>query len=85
LKAPKTGDSHEKKFEGKEYVYCPHHRGTKWVLKSGHVGGCRNDPKHKEGDVARAPTAKEVVMARALASVMEDTDANGVADNEDDE
>jgi hypothetical protein len=43
--APKDGESHEKRFEGKDYVYCPHHGRIKWVLKEGHAGGCRNAPK----------------------------------------
>jgi hypothetical protein len=49
--APTGGQPKSKKFEGKDYIYCPFHGDTKWVLKSGHVEGCRNDPnKSKSAD-----------------------------------
>ena len=31
--APKAGEPTHKKFRGNEYIYCPHHGNTKWVLK----------------------------------------------------
>lgn len=44
--APKAGESHEKKVDGKDYIYCPHHESTCWVLKINRQGiehktGCR--------------------------------------------
>lgn len=43
--APAQGEPHTKTFEKRDYVYCPHHGDTKWVLKIGqggkpHVGNC---------------------------------------------
>jgi hypothetical protein len=42
----KEGESHAKSYKGKEYIYCPHHGDTKWVLKVNnkgieHATGCR--------------------------------------------
>jgi hypothetical protein len=52
--APKEGEPQEKTFNGKEYIYCPHHGDTKWVLKVNHKGidhrtGCtkKNTAKDK--------------------------------------
>jgi hypothetical protein len=38
--APKSGEPHFKTFKGKEYVHCPHHTMTKWVLADKHKDGC---------------------------------------------
>ena len=35
---PKAGESNAKQFNGKEYIYCPHHKGTLWVLKTTQQG-----------------------------------------------
>jgi hypothetical protein len=52
--APKDGEPHEKRFEGKDYIYCPRHGRIKWVLKQGHAGGCRNAPNAAK-DTATTP------------------------------
>jgi hypothetical protein len=57
--APKAGELHHKKFRGKDYIYCPHHGDTKWVLKVNlqgvdHATGCRakNKPNGSAGMTA---------------------------------
>jgi hypothetical protein len=75
-KGAPTGDqATEKSFEGKDYVYCPFHQDTKWVLKKNHADGCRNDPKHAKPPVTSGtstePNKKVLQYAKALLSVME--------------
>jgi hypothetical protein len=41
---PKGNEPHYKTINGKEYVFCPHHDRTKWVLGHNHKGGCTKDP-----------------------------------------
>jgi hypothetical protein len=41
---PKANDPTWKVFQGKEYVHCPHHATTKWVLYAKHKDGCTADP-----------------------------------------
>jgi hypothetical protein len=48
--APSTGEPHKKTFEGRNYIYCPHHGETKWVLEINrrgikHVDGCNEKKK----------------------------------------
>ena len=43
--APKDGEPHAKTVNGKNYIYCPHHGDTKWVLEVNrkgalHATGC---------------------------------------------
>ena len=57
---PKAGESHEKKFKGKEYIYCPHHGDTAWVLKVNsqnvdHKTGCTEANKIKEANQKDMP------------------------------
>jgi hypothetical protein len=52
--APKDGESLFKTVNNKEYVHCPNHATTKWVLASKHKDGCTLDatwkfPKQEEG------------------------------------
>jgi hypothetical protein len=52
--APKEGESHAKAYKGKDYVYCPHHGDTKWVLKVNNKGvehntGCRAKQQANSG------------------------------------
>jgi hypothetical protein len=47
--APKDGEPHEKKVDGKLYIFCPHHGDTKWVLETNAKG-----IKHKTGCTKRA-------------------------------
>lgn len=50
--APAPGGPQDKEMNGKQYIYCPHHGKTKWVLKINHAGvdhrtGCTKAPaKH---------------------------------------
>ncbi|CAB9501074.1 unknown protein [Seminavis robusta] len=80
---PADGDPHDKKVNGKEYIYCPHHDTTKWVLKVNNKGiehrtGCS---KLKDSTGGSAPNGQ---MAAALANVMEDagTDTHQQVPNE---
>ncbi|CAB9525051.1 hypothetical protein SEMRO_1624_G286690.1 [Seminavis robusta] len=57
--APKEGEPKEKKFRNKQYIYCPHHGDTKWVLKVNrqgviHATNCRARLK---GDTTTSLTA----------------------------
>jgi hypothetical protein len=64
--APTATQSKEKKFKGKEYVYCPFHGETKWVLKAKHANGCRNDPSTKAVPAAAKPAASQGPDKRTL-------------------
>lgn len=48
---PKEGEPHAKTVDGKEYIFCPHHGDTKWVLKVNRQG-----IEHATGCKARART-----------------------------
>ena len=82
--APSAGQPVEKTFDGKEYIFCPHHPTTKWVLKEGHKTGCTLDPKNKSKEQKKATTPppgkadKNLQYMRALlsslAGVDEDSD-----------
>ncbi|CAB9523870.1 hypothetical protein SEMRO_1466_G275020.1 [Seminavis robusta] len=92
--APKEGEPVEKKFRGKQYIYCPHHGSTKWVLKINrqgvvHATNCRARQKEEKPKIAMSattdegsttegsdytPTKKELLMAQALAAVIEGDD-----------
>jgi hypothetical protein len=74
--APAANEAKEKTFKGKDYVFCPYHGDTKWVLKAKHAGGCRNDPKGtpmtppvKKGAQA-PPSKKQLQYAQALMTAM---------------
>ena len=89
LIAPTGDQAKEKSFEGKNYIYCPFHPETKWVLKKNHVDGCKNDPKHEKPPAtpvkaatpgkAAEPTKKQLKYAQVLMSVM------GTAELDDDD
>jgi hypothetical protein len=92
--APTGNQSKEKTYKNKVYVACPFHKGTQWVLKSGHEGGCRNDPdfvpgvaemmKKSEAKTAedKKPVAKKTMQfAHALMMAME-AEENGELDGE---
>jgi hypothetical protein len=87
LSAPTGDQAKEKTFEKKDYVYCPFHKDTKWVLKRNHLDGCRNDPKYgKPSETpgkATEPNKKVLQYAKALMSVMEaETENDGVPEDE---
>jgi hypothetical protein len=70
----KKGET-SKRFYGQVYVPCPNHGNCKWVLKEGHINGCKFDSSNKgskvgDGNKLIKPTADELIMASALASVM---------------
>ncbi|CAB9519769.1 unknown protein [Seminavis robusta] len=73
LVEPKQGEPKEKTVNNKEYMYCPYHDTTKWVLKINDKGvdhrtGCT---KMKEAMAASAQV-KDDAGATALANAMED-------------
>lgn len=57
--APKDGESAFKTVNNKEYVYCPNHATTKWVLASKHKDGCTLDTDWK------FPTKHEEVKTKS--------------------
>jgi hypothetical protein len=78
--APSAGQPVEKTFDGKEYIFCPHHPTTKWVLKKGHETGCTLDPKNKSKEQKKASTHppgkadKNLQYMRALLSSLAGAD-----------
>jgi hypothetical protein len=68
----------EKSSKGKDYVYCPFHESTKWVLKGNHANGCDNDPQNKDTSAAagkpptgKPPDKRTLQYAKALMVAME--------------
>jgi hypothetical protein len=41
---PKGNEPHYKVVGNKDYVFCPNHESTKWVLAEKHKDGCTKDP-----------------------------------------
>jgi len=78
LVAPKSGEPHEKAFEGKDYIYCPHHQTTKWVLKINRKGKVHSENCEARNDAGSSAAGSG--REQALASVLEDPDASGEAD-----
>jgi hypothetical protein len=79
--APKDNESHHKTVNGKDYVYCPHHNTTKWVLAEKHKDGCTVDdtwkfpPKNGPTSLAANPeVSKEQQLMKALYSIQDDED-----------
>jgi hypothetical protein len=71
LVAPTGDQAKEKSFEKKDYIYCPFHNETKWVLATGHASGCKNDPNSKSTGSTDEPNKKVLQYAKALMNVME--------------
>jgi hypothetical protein len=75
--APTGSQPKEKTFKNKVDTCCMFHGDTKWVLKSNHVDGCRNDPNHgtkgkvKESRKQPSPDKKILQHAKALMNAME--------------
>ena len=92
--APVGNQPREKTFKNKVYVACKHHKNTQWVLKEGHLKGCRNDPNFvkdvdeimkksdDEAEKKAAPSKKTLQFAHALMHAME-TEENGGLDGQD--
>ena len=78
LVAPKSGEPHEKAFEGKDYIYCPHHQTTKWVLKINRKGKVHSENCEARNDAGSSAAGSG--REQALASVLEDPDASGEVD-----
>jgi hypothetical protein len=85
--APVGNEPREKSFKNKVYVACKFHKNTQWVLKDGHVNGCRNDPNFvkgideimKKSDAEKAaPSKKALQFAHALMHAMEAEETGGL-------
>lgn len=84
--APKEGETHLKTVNSKEYVYCPHHTTTKWVLASKHKDGCSVDTDWKfptKDEESKAPTKKKLQLTNAMMAVANKDYAS--SDDEDNE
>jgi hypothetical protein len=84
---PKAGESHSKTFNGKKYIYCPHHDTTCWVLevnKEGieHRTGCRKMVEANSTSSTASNTSNESRGSMALANVMEEENADNGVDHE---
>jgi hypothetical protein len=78
--APKANEPKEKTVLGKDYIYCPHHGDTKWVLKTSvagieHKTGCR---KMVEANAARGGADDGLVAAAADIDADEDGDDENI-------
>jgi hypothetical protein len=100
--APGPNESKEKRMNGKDYVYCPHHGDTKWVLKTNrqgvpHATGCRAAASGSNSgsmtpvtlastisSLTEMGTPDQLLLARALATVMAEA-ANGKLDQSEDD
>jgi hypothetical protein len=87
--APTAAQAKANKFKGKEYVYCPFHGETKWVLKVNHVDGCRNDSVHKAAPADVKPAARQgsdkctLQYAKAFMHAMEESGEQGKGEETD--
>jgi hypothetical protein len=72
--APKGSEPKHRTVNGKEYVHCPFHEKTKWVLKEGHAQGCRLDPEHPDnkGEESSEKKKKASKHAKAMAHIQDD-------------
>jgi len=71
--APSGSQSKTKSFKGRDYVACPFHGEVQWVLKSGHEGGCRNDPKTAGSDAKTdklTPNTENKTRAKYIKALM---------------
>jgi hypothetical protein len=68
--APGDGEPHEKTVGKKIYVYCPHHGDLKWVLKSGHAGGCNKAPTATTTTTPNKPAADPSVVTAVVAALV---------------
>ncbi|CAB9519988.1 hypothetical protein SEMRO_1063_G237100.1 [Seminavis robusta] len=85
LVAPKQGEAQEKTVNGKNYIYCPYHDTTKWVLAVNDKGidhrtGCTKAKEAKAAAAAAAISETDATEA-ALAGAMEDVGTATVDDN----
>jgi hypothetical protein len=92
--APKSGEALYKMVSGKEYVHCPNHATTKWVLASKHKDGCTLDAdwkfpiktsKVKVDDTKPNPTKKQLQYVKAMLSIASKNRFGSDDDDEDDE
>ena len=90
--APVGNEPREKTFKNKVYVACKFHKNTQWVLKEGHVNGCRNDPnfvpgvdemaKKSKAEADKAPSKKALQFAHALMHAMEAEESGDLEEQE---
>jgi hypothetical protein len=74
--APTGNEPRRKTFNGKEYIYCPNHGETKWVLATGHSDGCRLAPEDGAAATpsgALVPNQRVMQYAQALMHAMENS------------
>jgi len=85
--APTGNQDKTKTFKDKHYVACPFHGEVQWVLASGHVGGCRNDPNYKGSGTATGssdkltPNGDNKSRAKYIKALMNAMDAAGEDDD----
>jgi hypothetical protein len=91
---PKGNEPHYKTVGHKDYVFCPNHDSTKWVLADKHKDGCTKDPgwsfpikgamKYKaristvDGGSVPALTPVNTKYAKALMCVMDDHEEENI-------
>jgi hypothetical protein len=93
---PKGTEPHYKTMNGKEYVFCPNHGFTKWVLAYKHKDGCTKDPvwvfpgKGTTASINNGPTStndgptnKTLQYAKALMNVVTEDDIYEYNDDDD--
>jgi hypothetical protein len=80
--APKGQEPKFKTFEGREYVHCPNHKSTKWVLAEKHKDRCTLDASwkypghHHSGPATPQPKTEPAAhpYMKALMNVMTEED-----------
>lgn len=77
MKVPGPNEPHEQTRDGKDYIYCPHHANTKWVLRINQQGvdhktGCREMAEAIKAKNAKAGKAagKDDKLIAAVANVL---------------
>jgi hypothetical protein len=92
---PKGNEPHYKTVGHKDYVFCPNHESTKWVIAEKHKNGCTKDPgwtfPMKGTTKARVatpavtpaltPVNKNMQYAKAMMSITDITDAYEMEEN----
>jgi hypothetical protein len=92
---PKGNEPHYKTVNGKEYVFCPNHDRTKWVLSYKHKDGCTKDPgwvfpgkstsktNIASSNTNNGPSDKTLQYAKALMNVVTEDDIYDYNDGDD--
>lgn len=78
--APKEGEPLTKTVGTKQYVHCPNHASTQWVLADKHKDGCTSDPTWKfpvpNGKKAPDGDTKQLQYTKAMMGIVKHDDGS---------